>query len=242
MRLEKIKANKYRLPQGEQERSEVILRASIDGTLGTPHKPRDSERGRNSQTTLVEEVATKGDEEDKERTTQENTPENTTPRGETRGIDIEIFLDQPARESIMSPADKRSSVGDSRAMNTTSLSVIQEVLLNKKKGKKSKFTVELVERDENGKSRVRIDIWEVDEKTPENDGTIGVSVSEEVDEMTPETDGTIGQSVHALTRDSSTPRVPMIQKERQYPSPRLTFGDDTRTFNRSLENKTPPDY
>ena len=48
--------------------------------------------------------------------------------------------------------------------------------------------------------------------------------------------------VHALTRDSSTPRVSMIQKERQYPSPRLTFGDDTCTFNRFLESKTPPDY
>ena len=58
-------------------------------------------------------------------------------------------------------------------MNTTPLSVIQEVLLNKKEGKKSKFTVEFEERDGNRKSSVRIDIWEIDEKTPENDGTIG---------------------------------------------------------------------
>ena len=58
-------------------------------------------------------------------------------------------------------------------MNTTSLSVIQEVLLSKKEGKKSKFTVELEEREENGKSRVRIDIWEVDEQTPETNRTIG---------------------------------------------------------------------
>ena len=65
------------------------------------------------------------------------------------------------------------------------LSAIQEVLLNKKEGKKSKFTVELEEREENGKSRVRIDIWVADEQTPE-------------------TDRSIGQSVHALTRDSST--------------------------------------
>ena len=57
-------------------------------------------------------------------------------------------------------------------MNTTPLSMIQEVLLNKKEGKKSKFTVEFEEREENGKSRVRIDIQEVDEKTPENDGSL----------------------------------------------------------------------
>ena len=41
-------------------------------------------------------------------------------------------------------------------MNTTPLSVIQEVLLNKMEGKMSKFTVEFEEREENGKSRVRI--------------------------------------------------------------------------------------
>ena len=127
----------------------------------------------NPQTTLPKEMVAKGDKEDKERTTQENSPENTTPRGETRGVDIESILDQPARENITSPADKRSSVGDSGAMNTTPLSMIQEVLLNKKEGKKSKFTVEFEEREEKGKSRVRIDIWEIDEKTPENDGTIG---------------------------------------------------------------------
>ena len=51
-------------------------------------------------------------------------------------------------------------------MNMIPLSAIQEVLLNKKEGKKPKFTVEFEEGKENGKSRVRIDIWEVDE--PEN--------------------------------------------------------------------------
>ena len=79
-------------------------------------------------------------------------------------------------------------------MNTTPLSAIQEVLLNKKEGKKSKFTVELEEHEENGKSRVRIDIWEVDEKTPE--------IYE-----------TVIQPVHAQTRDSSTPKGPVISKE-----------------------------
>ena len=123
MRFEKIKTNKYRLSQSEQERAEVILWASIAA----------GKRGHS--------------------------------------------------ENITSPAGKRSSVGDSGAMNTTPLSVIQEVLFNKKEGKKSKFTVEFKESEENGKSRVRIDIWEVDEKTPVNDGTIG-------------------QSVQALTRDS----------------------------------------
>ena len=107
-------------------------------------------------------------------------------------------------------------------MNTTPLSAIQKVLLNKKEGKKSKFTVELEEREENGKSRVRIDIWVADEQTPE-------------------TDRSIGQSVHALTRDSSTPNGPMIQRNRQYPSPHLTFKEDIRPCNRSPQNKSPPD-
>ena len=102
------------------------------------------------------------------------------------------------------------------AMNTTPLSAIQEVLLNTKEGKKSKFAVELQEREENGKSRVRIDIWEVDERTLE-------------------TDKIIGQSVHALTGDSSTPKGPIIQRDRQYPSPHLTFGEDMRSCNRSLK-------
>ena len=131
----------------------MILRASIAAGKRGHSAPLASQGNhdevqievRNLQTTLVEEVATNGDEEDKERTTKENSPENTTPRGETRGVDIESILDQPARESITSPADKRSSVGDSGTMNTTLLSVILEVLLNKKKGKKSKFTVELEE-------------------------------------------------------------------------------------------------
>ena len=89
--------------------------------------------------------------------------------------------------------------------------------------KKSKITVELEEGEENRKSQVCIDIWEVDEKTPE-------------------TGGTIVRPVHAQTRESSTPKVLMIQKERQYPSPNLAFGEDMRSFNRSFENKSPQDY
>ena len=99
-------------------------------------------------------------------------------------------------------------------MNTTPLGTIQEVFLNKKEEKKSKFTVELEEREENGKSRVRIDIWVADEQTPE-------------------TDRSIGQSVHALTKDSLTPKGPMTQRDRQYQSPHLMFGEDMRSCNRS---------
>ena len=115
------------------------------------------------------------------------------------------MLDQSAQAGTTSPADKRCRIGGTGAMNTTPLSAIQEVLRNKNEEKKSKFTVELEECEENGKSRVRIDIWEVDEKTPEIDGTIV-------------------QLVHAQTRDSSTPKGPMTQRNRQYPSPHLTFG------------------
>ena len=50
---------------------------------------------------------------------------------------------------------------------------MQEVLLNKNESKKSKFTVELEEREINEKSRVRMDIWEVGEETaPKIDGAI----------------------------------------------------------------------
>ena len=85
----------------------------------------------------------------------------------------ENTLDQSVQEGITSPADKRRSVNDSRAMNVTPLSVMQEVLLNKNERKKSKFSVELEEREINGKSGVRIDIWEVDEETaPKIDGAI----------------------------------------------------------------------
>ena len=66
------------------------------------------------------------------------------------------MLDQSAQAGITLPTDKRCRIGDAGAMNTIPLSAIQEVLLNKKEGKKSNFPVEFKEREENGKSRVRI--------------------------------------------------------------------------------------
>ena len=34
----------------------------------------------------------------------------------------------------------------------------------------------------------------------------------------------------------------MIQRDRQYPSPHLTFGENMRSCDRSPQNKSPPDY
>ena len=103
-------------------------------------------------------MAVEGINENKERSPRKDRSGNTTPRRETRGVGTENTLNQSAQAGITSPADKRCRIGDPGAMNTTPLSAIQEVLLNKKEEKKSKFTVEFEEREENGKSRVRIDI------------------------------------------------------------------------------------
>ena len=159
----------------------------------------------NPQTTLSKEVAAEGINENKGRSPREDSSGNTTPRRETRGVGTENTFDQSTQAGTTSQADKRCRIGDTGAMNTTPLSAIQEVLLNKKEGKKSKFTVELEEREENEKSRVRIDIREADEKTLENDGMII-------------------QPVHAQTRDSSTPKGTVIERDQQYPSPILRSG------------------
>ena len=45
-----------------------------------------------------------------------------------------------------------------------------------------------------------------------------------------------------LTRDFSTPKGPTIQRDRQYPSPHLTFGENMRSCDRSAQNTSPPDY
>ena len=34
----------------------------------------------------------------------------------------------------------------------------------------------------------------------------------------------------------------MIERDQQYPSPNLTFREDMRSYNRSTQDKTPPDY
>ena len=167
VRLAKIKANKYRLPQSEKERAEVILWASIaadkrgHSAPPTCHRNRDEAEAEiiNLQTTLAKEVSAEGVTESKERSPREDSFRNTTPVRETRGACTENMFDQSAQAGTTSPADKRYRMGETGAMNMTPLSAIQEVLLNKKEGKKSKFTVELEEREENGKSRVRIDIY-----------------------------------------------------------------------------------
>ena len=64
-------------------------------------------------------------------------------------------------------------VGDGGETNTTPLSMLQDVLLNKNERKKSKLTVEWEERDESRKWRVLIDIWEIDAKTaPKFNGAV----------------------------------------------------------------------
>ena len=98
------------------------------------------------------------------------------------------------------------------------------MLLNKNENKKSKFIVELEERGESGKSRVRIDIWKVDEETA------------------PKIDETINRLSHAQTSQSSTPKGQIIQRERQYPSPHLTFREDMPSVNQSIDNQSLQDY
>ena len=91
----------------------------------------------NPQTTLSKEVAVEGINENKERFPREDSSGNTIPIRETRGVGTENMLDQSAQAGITSLADKRCRIGDPGAMNTSPLSAIQEVLLNKKEVKKS---------------------------------------------------------------------------------------------------------
>ena len=154
----------------------------------------------NQQTSPERGVLTKEDNNDKEKFQPEESSGNATHGRKAQEASAENTLDQSVQEGITSPADKRRSIGDSRAMNVTPLSVMQVVLLNKNKSKKSKFTVELEERKINGKSRIRIDIWEVDEETA------------------PKIDGAINRPNYAQARQPTTPKGRMIQRERQYPS------------------------
>ena len=72
VRLTKIKANKYRLPQSQQERAEVILWTSIAAEKRGYSAPPTCQGNQdtdiiNLQTTLSKELSAKGAKEDKER-------------------------------------------------------------------------------------------------------------------------------------------------------------------------------
>ena len=97
VRLTKIKANKYRLPQSEKERSEVILWASIAAEKRGHSAPPTCQGNRdeveaeiiNLQSTLAKKVRAEGANESKERSPRENSFRNITPGRETRGAGTE---------------------------------------------------------------------------------------------------------------------------------------------------------